>query len=155
MDATSKLNSVSDRDIFYYRQRFKNRVFETITRFFAEEAERRGITKKHIAESLRRDPAQITRWLSAPSNLTADTISDLLVSLEAEMEVNVVRFGDRARTNEMHPLIARILNPEIKLDIVEPPGQKRSTVKSPKGIKSPTGSSSPEIHVKIELAAQD
>ena len=54
-----------DRELFYYRQRSKNRLFEALTSFFAEEAERRGITKRDLAESLKRDPAQITRWFTA------------------------------------------------------------------------------------------
>ena len=109
MENTSKLPAISDRDIFYYRQRSKNRLFEALTAFFAEEAERRGITKRDIAECLRRDPALITRWFSSPSNLTSDTISDLLLSLGAEMDYTVARFADRPQPNEMHPLIARIL----------------------------------------------
>jgi hypothetical protein len=109
MENTSKLPALSDRDIFYYRQRSKNRLFEALTAFFAEEAERRGITKRDIAECLRRDPALITRWLSAPSNLTIDTVSDFLLSLGAEMDYAVARFHDRPRPNEMHPLIAKII----------------------------------------------
>jgi hypothetical protein len=108
MENTSKLSPVSDRDIFYYRQRSKNRLFEALTAFFAEEAERRGISKRDVAECLRRDPASITRWLTAPSNLTLDTISDLLLSLGAEMDYAVAKFEDRPRPNEMHPLIAQI-----------------------------------------------
>jgi transcriptional regulator with XRE-family HTH domain len=102
MESTSRLDSLTDRTIFYYRQRSKNRLFEAITAFFAEEAERRGITKRDIAECLRRDPAQITRWLTNPSNLTSDTISDLLLSLGAEMDYQIVRFEDRPQSNEMH-----------------------------------------------------
>src|SRR5271157_5161494 len=114
MENTSKLAVVSDQDIFYYRQRSKNRLFEAITAFFAREAERRGITKRDIAECLKRDPALITRWLTSPSNLTSDTISDLLLSLGAEMDYSVAKFADRSRSNEMHPLIARMLAAEIK-----------------------------------------
>ena len=107
MENTSKLSPVSDRDIFYYRQRSKNRLFEALTAFFAEEAARRGISKRDIADRLRRDPASITRWLTTPSNLTLDTISDLLLSLGAEMDYFVVRFDDRPIPNETHPLIAQ------------------------------------------------
>jgi hypothetical protein len=117
MANTSKLPPVSDRDIFYYRQRSKNRLWEALTAFFAEEAEERGITKKDIAECLRRDPALITRWLASPTNLTQDTISDLLLSLGAEMDYSIVRFKDRPRPNEMHELIARLTNnPEKQIE---------------------------------------
>jgi hypothetical protein len=122
MENTSKLPALSDRDIFYYRQRSKNRLFEALTSFFAEEAERRGITKRDIAECLRRDPALITRWLSAPSNLTIDTVSDFLLSLGAEMDYAVARFHDRSRPNAMHPLIAKVVagHEEDKAPIAEP-----------------------------------
>jgi transcriptional regulator with XRE-family HTH domain len=113
MENTSRLDSLSDRTIFYYRQRCKNRLFEAITAFFAEEAERRGITKRDIAECLRRDPAQITRWLTNPSNLTADTISDLLLSLGAEMDYRIVRFEDRPQPNERHSLMSAVTVPRV------------------------------------------
>lgn len=119
MADTSKLSEKSPREIFYYQQRHKNRVHEALTAFVAEEAERRGITRQDIAESIRRDPAQITRWLGVPGNLTLETISDLLLSLDAEMDVRVVRFDDRPPANEMHPLIALVLRrekPQMDLD---------------------------------------
>lgn len=114
MENTSKLSPVSDRDMFYYRQRSKNRLFEAITAFYAEEAECRDISKRDIADALRRDPASITRWLTAPSNITSDTVSDLLLSLGAEMEYRVVKFDDQPFPNEMHPLIARLMQPVVQ-----------------------------------------
>lgn len=108
MENTSKLSPLSNRDIFYYRQRARNRLFEALTSFFASEAERRGISKRDVAECLKRDPASITRWLTSPSNLTSDTSSDLLLSLGAEMDYSVTKFADRPLVNEIHPLIARL-----------------------------------------------
>ena len=89
------------REIFYYRKRHKNRVFAALASFFAEEAERTGVSKKDIAARLGRDPASITRWLSNPSNLTLDTISDLLLALDAEAEPpEIVRFENRGRISK-------------------------------------------------------
>jgi hypothetical protein len=109
MAATS--NKLSDRNIFYYRRRFLNRVHEALTSFFDEETERRGLTKQDIAERIGRDPAQITRWLSAPSNLTLESVSDLLQGVGAEMDVVVARLSDRPQSNYMHPLIEAITAP--------------------------------------------
>src|ERR1700738_617125 len=95
MANTSKLNPMKRRDVAYYRQRQKNRVFTALVEFFAQEAERRGVTKKQLAESLSKDPSQITRWLSAPSNFEIDTLSDILLALDAEMDHRIVRFSDR------------------------------------------------------------
>ncbi len=65
-------------------------------RFFAEEAERRGLTKRELAAALDKDPAQITRWLAAPSNFELDTLSDILLALGAEMQHRIVRIEDRS-----------------------------------------------------------
>lgn len=111
MDATTKnaAEPKRSRDIHYYRQRYKNRVFETLVEFFNEEAAKRGITRKEIARLLQKDPAQITRWLSSPGNLTLESVSDLLLALDAEAEPGkIVRFSERPKPNYAHPLIARI-----------------------------------------------
>jgi transcriptional regulator with XRE-family HTH domain len=98
------------REMFYFRQRFRNRVYNRMAAFFAREAEERGITKKVIAERLGKDPAQITRWLSGPANLTMDTLSDLLFAMEAEPEPpRIVKWADKPKPNYFDPLIAEIL----------------------------------------------
>jgi hypothetical protein len=117
MEDTSKLRSVSDREIFYYRQRFTNRLFQRLTAFFEEEAKTRGITKKDIAHALRRDPSQISRWLRYPSNITTDTISDLLLRLGAEIDPVITRFTGKGEPNQMHPLIDAIVRKDQELEI--------------------------------------
>ncbi len=106
MENTSKINLISRRDRAYYRRRQQNRVFEAIVKLFAEEAERGAISKKKLAEMLEKDPAQITRWLSAPTNLELDTISDILLAMGAEMDFQPVLFRDRAKPNYIHPVVA-------------------------------------------------
>jgi len=104
MESTSKPDkSISRRERAYYRRRQQNRVYGALAQFFANEAEAGRITKKEIAEKLEKDAAQITRWLSYPSNLELDTISDILLSMGAEMDHRVVRFSDRAKPNYAHP----------------------------------------------------
>ncbi|MBL9011120.1 MAG: helix-turn-helix transcriptional regulator [Alphaproteobacteria bacterium] len=112
MENTSN-NELSIRDLNYYRQRYKNRVFTGLVEFFAKEAETLGVTKRDLAARLQRDPSQITRWLSSPSNLTLETISDLLFALGAEAEPpTIVSFRDRRPANYMHPLLARAVGVE-------------------------------------------
>ena len=108
MASTSK-KELKRRDRAYYRRRQQNHVFAAIAQLFAEEAEKGEISKKELAELLGRDPSQITRWLSAPSNFELDTISDILLALGAEMDHRVVRFAERAKSNIAHPLIAPYL----------------------------------------------
>ena len=108
MENILKLPPVSEHDLFYYRQRSKNRIFEAISAFIADEAQRKGITKRDIADCLHKDPSQITRWLTSPSNITVDTISDLLLCMGAEMDYFIAKFEERPAPNEMHPLLAKL-----------------------------------------------
>jgi hypothetical protein len=107
---TSKARPFTARDKAYHRQRYKNRMFAEIARLFAEEAEHNQITKRDLAEWLERDPAQITRWLSTPSNLTLETISDILLALGAEEDPTIRRFLEKSIANYMHPLVERAIN---------------------------------------------
>lgn len=118
MANTSKTEPKRSREIYYYRQRLKNRVFSKLAAFFAEEAEKSGVSKKDIAILLNKDQAQITRWLSNPSNLTLETISDILLALNAELEPHIVKFSDRVPRNFTHPLIAKFIQSSM--------GQKNS-----------------------------
>lgn len=112
-NTSDKLKPKSRRDVAYYKQRQKNLIFAELAAFFAEEAERRGISKKDLAEALSKDPAQITRWLSGPSNFELDTLTEILLALDAEMEHRIVRFGDKPTPNYVHPIIARIVSSKL------------------------------------------
>jgi len=116
MENTSK-RELKRRDRAYYRRRQQNRVFAALTSLFAEEVAKGSITKKDLAEILGRDPSQITRWLSAPSNFELDTISDILLAMGAEMDVRLVRFADRPKLNFAHPMIARYFNPSAQITV--------------------------------------
>lgn len=87
---------------YYLRQHQQNRLFDTVV----EALEKSGVRKKAIAEKLDVHPSQVTRWLSGPGNWESDTISDLLFSIDAEMDFLVVSFAERnqKKKNRFHPL---------------------------------------------------
>ncbi len=87
MTNTSK---ISDRDIRFYRRLRRNRVFSELLAYYAKIAEENGIRKSDIATRLGKQPSQITRWFAEPVNLTLDTISDLLLAMNAELVFGVV-----------------------------------------------------------------
>lgn len=93
------------RDVAYYRRRQQNRVYAALTKFLDEEFAAGRISRKELADKLAKNPSQISRWLAAPSNLELDTLSDLLLAMDAEMDHSIVRFKDRLRANYMHPMI--------------------------------------------------
>lgn len=93
---SSTKNAKSARDISYYRQRYQNRFFAKLAAWVEEEAQREHITKKDLAERMGKDPGQLSRLLGQPSNLTLDTVSDLLLALDAEAEPpEIISFKER------------------------------------------------------------
>ena len=95
-------------EIAYYNQRLRNHIFGQVLKAFAEEAEAGRINKAELARKLGKEPPQITRWFSGPSNWTLDTISSLLVGIGAELDTAVVFLRDRAQPNYAHPLVEQL-----------------------------------------------
>lgn len=91
-------------DIFYYRQRQRNRVYSAVLSEFVRLAETQGLTKKELAFRLGKEPAQITRWLSGPGNWTLDTVSDLLLAMGCELDHEVASIARRGAKPKAHPL---------------------------------------------------
>lgn len=131
-------------DIGYARQRLKNHVFTQLVTFFDEEAQKRGITKRDLAAALKKDAGQLNRVLNHPSNLTLETISDLLVALDAELDTRVVRFSERAPANYMHPLLGTIHGRTSNTVEAVPAAAKPSRL-------TPSGASSSQAHVELEI----
>lgn len=104
MANTSRTSRLTEREIFYFRQRYKNRVFQAVAAFFAARAEG-GLTKSELAARLGKDPAQVTRWFSGPGNWTLETVSDLLLAMNAEMSSEVLEL--HAKEPQGEPFIVR------------------------------------------------
>src|SRR6516225_3221113 len=67
----------------YFQTRSRNRLFDYILGRFFQQQEK-GLTKAKLARRIGKPPEMINRWLGAPSNLTLDSISDLLLGICAE-----------------------------------------------------------------------
>lgn len=96
MANTSEMHRLSEREVFYYRQRQKNRFFQAVIAYFSDRAESEGLTKRDVATLLDKEPSQITRWLSGPGNWTLDTISDLLLAMGAELDFGIVPLNENS-----------------------------------------------------------
>jgi hypothetical protein len=94
METSSRNRRITDREIYYFRQRQKNLIFQSVIAFFAQRAERFGLTKSALADSLGKDRSQITRWMSGPSNMELDSISDFLLGMGAEMRHEIVSLNE-------------------------------------------------------------
>lgn len=85
--------------LVYFQERQRNRLHNLIATAY-KEANAIGVTKAHVARRIHRKPEQITRWLSAPGNLTLDTISDLLLSIKgAELDFSISPLQGRVPAN--------------------------------------------------------
>lgn len=67
----------------YFQQRLRNRFFNFLLEKFVA-GQSQGLTKAALARRIGKTPEQINRWLGAPSNLTLDTASDLVLGICAE-----------------------------------------------------------------------
>jgi hypothetical protein len=94
---------LSAGDIEYYRHRLKNRIFEAVWEEFVRQSDDLGLTKKTIAVRLGKEPSQITRWLSGPSNLTTETVSDILLAMNCEADISISSLLNRPVPNYIHP----------------------------------------------------
>jgi hypothetical protein len=86
----------------YFQERFRGRIFDFLVgRFIGEQ--QNGLTKAKLARRIEKSPEVINRWLGAPSNLTSDSICDLLLGICAEeMEMGGRSLLDRTPVNYVH-----------------------------------------------------
>jgi hypothetical protein len=86
----------------YFQQRLRNRFFDFVTgRFLREQTH--GLTKAKLARRIGKPPEVVNRWLAAPTNLTLDSISDLLLGICAEeLEMDGHSVLNRQPTNYFH-----------------------------------------------------
>lgn len=105
----------------YFQQRLRIRLFNFILDRFVM-AQKAGLTKAILARRIEKTPDLVNRWLGAPTNLTVDTICDLLIGISAE-ELQPATFSPIAqvRHNYSHfadlsaePDISRADNQEFK-----------------------------------------
>jgi hypothetical protein len=86
----------------YFQERLRIRVFNFLLSKFIQ-AQAKGLNKNMLAKRIDRSPEVVNRWLAAPSNLTVDTISDLLLGIAAEeLELDASSPIGRVANNYSH-----------------------------------------------------
>jgi transcriptional regulator with XRE-family HTH domain len=76
---------VPEDKLVYFRERLRDRLHSAILAAFRKRAER-GFKQSDLADRIHKKRAQITRWFSTSSNLTLDSISDLMVGLGMDFD---------------------------------------------------------------------
>jgi len=77
---------IPEDKLVYFRERLRNRLPSAILDAFIKRAKQKGLKQCDLATRIGRTRAQITRWFSTPSNLTLDSISDLMVGLGMDFD---------------------------------------------------------------------
>src|SRR5690348_14262748 len=77
---------ITEEKLSYFRERLRDRLHAAILDAFLNRSKERGIRQKDLAERIHRAEAQITRWFSTTTNLTLDSISDLMVGLAMDFD---------------------------------------------------------------------
>jgi hypothetical protein len=103
---TGEIKEITAGDKAYFQRRQKNRAYEAVFKRFTQLAGDDELTRAQIARRLKKRPEQITRLLSGPGNWELDTISDLLLAMDAELDFRVAPLDERPTPNYAHPLCA-------------------------------------------------
>lgn len=81
----------------YLRARYQSNVHSIVL----EEFEKSGLTMAQLARRLRMDPGQLARLMGNPSNMTLDTLSDLLYAISGkEPDTRALPFGEMDRAKD-------------------------------------------------------
>ncbi len=81
-----KWEQIPEDQLVYFRERLRHRLHTAILDAFLLRAKERGLKQKDLADRIGRTRAQITRWLGTASNLTLDSISDLMAGLAMDFD---------------------------------------------------------------------
>jgi transcriptional regulator with XRE-family HTH domain len=114
--------------LVYFRERLRHRLHSAILDAFNRRASQRDFKQTDLARRIHRTRAQIARWLSTQSNLTLDSISDLMVGLGMDfdefpftpIEQTIVtveqerqQAGEQARLEKLQEKIVRDIRLEL------------------------------------------
>ena len=61
----------------YFQENFREAVHQELLELYEHLRDTTGLSRSDFAKKIGRRPEQVTRWLSSPTNLEIDTISDM------------------------------------------------------------------------------
>jgi len=78
---------IPEEKLVYLRERLRDRLYTTIMKAFLRRVElKKDFKQSDLAIRIHRTQAQIARWFSGASNLTIDSISDLLAGVAMDID---------------------------------------------------------------------
>lgn len=76
---------ISEKTRAFQRRRLQNRFHRFLLTMFRQQ-QKHGLTQKELADRIGTRPEQVNRWLSIPSNLTLNTMADLLLGMAVDLD---------------------------------------------------------------------
>jgi hypothetical protein len=110
---------ISESKLVYLQERLRGRFFDFLIERFENARNNSGLNQAKLARRIRKPPEVVNRWLGAPSNLTLDSMSDLLAGIAAEEpDFSPSSLLGRAKVNYFEPddLPATPPSPEAATD---------------------------------------
>jgi transcriptional regulator with XRE-family HTH domain len=77
---------IPEATLIYFRERFRDKLHSAILEAFLTRAQEKNLKQQDLAARIHRTKGQISRWFNTPSNLTLDSISDLMVGLGMDFD---------------------------------------------------------------------
>lgn len=78
--------TIPEDTLVYFEETLRHRLHSAILDAFKRRVLERNLTQKELAKRIHKSPVTINRWLSTASNLTLDSISDLMVGLAMDFD---------------------------------------------------------------------
>lgn len=122
-EPSPKGEAIPEERLEYFRRRLWHRVQDVLLEKFVELNSSEGLTKADLARLTGKDRATISRAFATPGNLTLDTISDLLLAMEAELDPVLCDLAARRgqSSNQIHPFLHKLIrgldNPRNKTNL--------------------------------------
>jgi hypothetical protein len=77
---------IPEEILAYFRAMFRDQLHDLILEeFLSQKGLRHDLTQAAIARRLGKRPEQVNRWLGTAGNMTADTVSDLLLAISGSV----------------------------------------------------------------------
>ncbi len=99
----------------YFRERLKSRLHQLVLDEYLRR-EDRGFSQTDLARRIGKRADQISRLLGTSGNWTLNTVSDLLIGMESELDFTVIAVADRAKQASSQTRPVNTLN-----DMASPP----------------------------------
>ena len=77
---------IPEATLIYFRERFRDRLHSAILEAFLIRSQEKNLKRQDLAARIHRTKGQISRWFSAPSNITLDSISDLMAGMGMDFD---------------------------------------------------------------------